>query len=137
MSIPNSGSRDGSTLTPEQVAALRTLAENGDLLLDLALRAQERRSRNGRASGEVKQHNWTRAEARLQALQRSMRSVLRAHDNSLKRLQEAQAEADRTAGDVAMVRQQLDEFLAQLEAGSKALVDTAVGAIERLSEAED
>jgi hypothetical protein len=103
---------DVKGLTEEQVAALRTLAEKGDLLLDLALRAQERRSRNGRASGEVHKNDWTPEQAKLYGLQRSMRSVMRAHENSLARLKAAQAEHDRTAGDIAMVRQQIDEYLA-------------------------
>lgn len=100
-------------LTQEEITALRALTEQGPLLLDMAMRAQERRSRTGKATGEVKSNNWTIEEARLRGLQNSLKSALQAHQNSMKVLEAAQIEADRTAGDVQSVKNALDAFMVE------------------------
>jgi hypothetical protein len=101
-------------LTAQQLAALRTLAESGDLLLDLASRAAEKRARNGRTEASVQKHDWTPEQARMHGVRNSMRSVLRAHAQSEKALAAVQAEFDRTAAEVLMVRAQLDALIAEL-----------------------
>lgn len=101
-------------LTPQQLAALRTLAESGELLLDMAARAAERRARVGKAEGSVQKNNWTHDEARVHGVRNSMRSSLRVHAHCEAMLAHAQAEFDRTAADVLRVRAQLDALMAEL-----------------------
>ena len=103
-----------SGLTPQQLAALRTLAESGDLLLDMAARAAERRARNGSVDASVQKNNWTHDEARIHGMRNSMQSALRAHANSERAIAQLHAEHERTAADVLMVRAQLDALMAEL-----------------------
>lgn len=103
-------------LSPEQLANFRSVAEHGELLVDAAQRGYQRRLHHGKASGDVRKNPWTAAQARLNGLMNSLRSAMRAHDRSLSKLAPAQAEADRTAADVKMVRDALDAFQAEMAA---------------------
>ena len=99
-------------LSDDQLARLAALADLAPELADLTVRAVERRARTGRAAGEVKKNDWTIEEARLHGLRRSVVSALRAHERSTTMLERAQAEFDRTLGDVQMCGEQLEKYLA-------------------------
>lgn len=104
---------DVDGLTPEEIAALKRLAQDGDLLRDEAERQKERRQNVGKMSASVSKTDWTEREARHNGLMGSLNSATVSLNNRLDKIKRLEEGVPQLRETLAMVEAQVREFEGQ------------------------
>lgn len=98
---------------PGRLAGFESLVDNASTLQDLTLRAIRRRMNVDKVTVGVKKTGWTALEARIFGQYKSVRSALRAHENSIAPFEKAKEEYERTANEVVAARDGLNKFMTE------------------------
>lgn len=101
---------DHSGLSDKEVAALKLLAENGNLLVAEAQRARERRMRRGQANATVRKRDWTIEEARLSGKRHAVEDLTKAVSILSNKIARLEKELEVAEADLVTAQRNLDEY---------------------------